>query len=362
MALTGELSDLSLAELIEIFCNQRKSGRLTVEYEPHPGHFYIHKGEIVDAELGSLTGVNAIYHALTLPSASFIFDTKISPSKQTITDSWRLVLLEGLRRLDEGLYVDDSSNHQHNSQDPALREEPKFAVFNPKDNLAIESNYAEAYSSSNATEFNNQVKGSSVRSEWSVNKSPKLILAGAIGAVLLLVIAIGVISEALTGSSTASEHVAKRETIVAPSPEPASLFTPTPLASSNENKSLEEDNSVEKGTDLKAEDDSSRPLKSSPTRESISAKSLPRSKPTPKPKRVESNPVRKEQERQDKSSEAKTVNVNLMIDEQGRVAQAVVLNQRPGMAAVEAAAVRAARQRRFGPGKSKWITVPIQVN
>jgi hypothetical protein len=36
MALTGELTDLSLAELIEFFCNQRKTGRLKVVYPPAP--------------------------------------------------------------------------------------------------------------------------------------------------------------------------------------------------------------------------------------------------------------------------------------------------------------------------------------
>ena len=30
MALTGHLSDLSLSELIEFFCNQRKTGQLKV--------------------------------------------------------------------------------------------------------------------------------------------------------------------------------------------------------------------------------------------------------------------------------------------------------------------------------------------
>ena len=39
MALTGELSDLSLAELIEFFCNQRKSGRLKLIYSIGPGYF-----------------------------------------------------------------------------------------------------------------------------------------------------------------------------------------------------------------------------------------------------------------------------------------------------------------------------------
>ena len=41
MALTGHLSDLSLSELIEFFCNQRKSGRLKVLYPQGAGYFYL---------------------------------------------------------------------------------------------------------------------------------------------------------------------------------------------------------------------------------------------------------------------------------------------------------------------------------
>jgi hypothetical protein len=44
MALTGHLSDLSLSELIEFFCNQRKSGRLKVLYPQGAGYFYLQSG------------------------------------------------------------------------------------------------------------------------------------------------------------------------------------------------------------------------------------------------------------------------------------------------------------------------------
>ncbi len=44
MALTGHLSDLSLSELIEFFCNQRKSGRLRVLYPQGSGYFYLSGG------------------------------------------------------------------------------------------------------------------------------------------------------------------------------------------------------------------------------------------------------------------------------------------------------------------------------
>ena len=103
MALSGQLSDLSLAELIEFFCNQRKTGRLKVAYELTPGYFYFDRGDLVDARIGSLNGIEAIYYALTLANASFKFSPAFEATRRTIHQPWTQVTLEGLRRLDEGI-------------------------------------------------------------------------------------------------------------------------------------------------------------------------------------------------------------------------------------------------------------------
>ena len=79
MALTGQLNDLSLSELIEFFCNQRKTGRLKVDYALAPGVFFIKEGELVDAKIGALNGAEAIYFALTLPSAAFDIQSQFWP-------------------------------------------------------------------------------------------------------------------------------------------------------------------------------------------------------------------------------------------------------------------------------------------
>ena len=103
MALSGQLSDLSLAELIEFFCNQRKTGRLKIAYQRAPGYFYFERGELVDAKIGALTGVEAVYYALTLENASFKFSASFEATRRTIHQPWTHVALEGLRRLDEGV-------------------------------------------------------------------------------------------------------------------------------------------------------------------------------------------------------------------------------------------------------------------
>src|SRR5919205_4386067 len=103
MALTGQLSDMSLAELIEFFCNQRKTGRLKIDYPRGHSVFFIKDGELVDAKVGSLSGVDAVYFSLTLPNAAFDFSPDVQASRRTINEKWTQVVLEGLRRLDEGL-------------------------------------------------------------------------------------------------------------------------------------------------------------------------------------------------------------------------------------------------------------------
>ena len=121
MALTGELTDLSLAELIEFFCNQRKTGRLKVIYSIGPGYFYLQSGSVVHARIGALRGIDAVYYALTLPNASFTFSPAFEAPEHTINQPWTSVVLEGLRRMDEGIKPSDPFLVEH----PVQAEEPK---------------------------------------------------------------------------------------------------------------------------------------------------------------------------------------------------------------------------------------------
>src|ERR1041385_1927919 len=103
MALTGQLSDMSLAELIEFFCNQRKTGRLKIDYPRGHSVLFIKGGELVDAKVRALSGAEAVYFSLTLPNAAFDFSPDVEATRRTINERWTQVVLEGLRRLDEGL-------------------------------------------------------------------------------------------------------------------------------------------------------------------------------------------------------------------------------------------------------------------
>ena len=104
VVLTGHLDEQPLPELIRRLRVQRKSGRLQVEYPDGPGSFFFEDGQMVDARLGALRGVEALYAALSLDGASFNFNPLVRPPERNIDRQGQQFiwdLIEGPRR--EGL-------------------------------------------------------------------------------------------------------------------------------------------------------------------------------------------------------------------------------------------------------------------
>lgn len=84
VVLTGHLADQPLPDLVRQLRVQRKSGRLQVEYPDAPGAFFFEDGQLVDAQLGSLRGLEALYAALALEGASFNFNPLVRPPERSI--------------------------------------------------------------------------------------------------------------------------------------------------------------------------------------------------------------------------------------------------------------------------------------
>ncbi|HEV3468005.1 MAG TPA: DUF4388 domain-containing protein [Pyrinomonadaceae bacterium] len=104
VVLTGHLDEQPLPDLIRRLRVQRKSGRLQVEYPEAPGSFFFEDGQLVDARLGSLRGVEALYAALSMDGASFNFNPLVRPPERNIDRQGQQFvwdLIEGPRR--EGL-------------------------------------------------------------------------------------------------------------------------------------------------------------------------------------------------------------------------------------------------------------------
>ncbi|HEX5601559.1 MAG TPA: DUF4388 domain-containing protein [Pyrinomonadaceae bacterium] len=94
VVLTGHLSNYPLADLVGILRHQRKSGRLLIEYAKGPATFFFQNGELIDARMNELTGLQAICVALGQPEASFNFNPLIQSSRRSIESSYQRAVAE----------------------------------------------------------------------------------------------------------------------------------------------------------------------------------------------------------------------------------------------------------------------------
>jgi hypothetical protein len=311
MALTGHLSDLSLSELIEFFCNQRKSGRLKVLYPQGAGYFYLQSGSVVDARIGVLHGIDAVYYALTLPNAEFEFSVDTHSEKRTINQPWTQVVLEGLRRLDENISPGVAFPQEYVPEPDELQQTSKVEETSPE----VEKSFAPAFLA---------------LGKESISRRKPVFIGAAVVAVLASVAVIGVpagwYSTKKTNAATPTETVAQP----AP-PQTAQIETPAqPQPSVEEAAPVTEDPEALAARRQREKERRAREAKAAETASAVA----PAPADTVKPG-------------------AKRVVVTVTYDETGRVTQA---------SGGDANALRIARQKRFPAGKAGSATISIPLN
>ncbi len=363
MALTGELSDLSLAELIEFFCNQRKTGRLKVIYSVGPGYFYLQTGSVVHARIGILRGIEAVYYALTLPNASFTFSPAFDAPEHTINQPWTSVVLEGLRRMDEGIQPSNPFPEGHQAVEEVRVDEPKAG-----ESKIVESTATEQIVIAAADVPDIDVSVVTPKFEKSVFKVPatdlpdfgaflsqtdnatrfgswKLITVTAAVALIIGVIAVPwglytrskaarLANEAQTAPSQNSQPVTQALTTN------ETLTTPEAIDNVSSSTSSE-------ATDAAAKRAREARLKERAAKAQETTTSLVPAQPTAAP----GLSVAKTQSAPAAGSKKATVQVTY--DENGRVTQA---------SGRDATALRIARQKRFPAGKAGSATITIPIN
>ena len=104
VVLTGHLSNYPLPDLVGILRHQRKSGRLLIEYPKGPATFYFQNGELIDARMNQLIGLQAICVALAQPEASFNFNPLIQSPRRTIDPSFQRAVSELFGCWDESAF------------------------------------------------------------------------------------------------------------------------------------------------------------------------------------------------------------------------------------------------------------------
>lgn len=358
MALTGQLSDMSLAELIEFFCNQRKTGRLKIDYPRGHSVFFIKDGDLVDAKVGTLSGVEAVYFSLTLPNAAFDFSPDVEATRRTINERWTQVVLEGLRRLDEGV---------------SPTEADAFGSWSPSEaDLAVMFDQVEHLDAGKSKKVAKpkRAEKSSPREDSSHESSPdapfsmmvesasgggskkKWMFAGVAASVVLACAVAGIplMSRSSKGEAAQPAPVASQPAAPAADADPASNAAPD--ASTSESAPAE-------AADASAATDAARREREARDREkrkreqdALKANDQPADaaanvKPAPTPA-APAGP--------------KSVRVTVTYDESGRVTQASVAGATPGAEAYGSTAVRVARGKHFPAGKSGSTVVTIPVN
>ncbi len=99
---TGSLREMSLPDVVQILSNGRKNGLLVIESGGSRGEVHFGEGAVWDARFGPHKGEEAFYKMLMLTDGEFHLDPSFQPQRRVIQQSTEGLLLEGMRRLDEG--------------------------------------------------------------------------------------------------------------------------------------------------------------------------------------------------------------------------------------------------------------------
>jgi hypothetical protein len=284
-------------------------------YPKGAGYFFLQAGSVVDARIGALQGIDAVYYALTLPNAEFEFSVDAEATNRSINQPWTQVVLEGLRRLDENI-------------PPSVAFPPDF-VAEP-DGLVAET----PLEAQNGAEGKNSLGPAffSFAGSDSGNRRKPLFIGAMVVAVLASVAVIGVPA----GWYKSNKTPAASTEVVTQTPVPESAQAETPAQSQPVNTEAQPTVEDAASVAAKRQREKERKLREAAARAADS--------PAPVAVAPPSDSVK---------PGAKRVVVTVIYDESGRVTQA---------SGGDANALRIARQKRFPPGKAGSATVAIPIN
>jgi len=304
VVLAGHLSNYPLSDLIGILRHQRKSGRLTIEYGLGPASFFFQEGELVDAKLNELSGLQAICVAVAQPEAAFNFNPLIKTPRRSIEKEHQRVVSELFGCWDESFFQVDAT--------PSVPRLPPVAEAPPEPAKVLEPVKHEPLALMAAPQ---------------PTRSYSLLLGIAAGLILVgLSTGIAVTGgfsrkDALPDSGVAGRAASELEA----SKSPTTGKTGEGVSKSNRQRRSESKNAKNNSAS------ETQALAGSKTSTSQDAAIL------------------------------QSVNVVMQV-ENGRVVRASVANPRPGMDSYEALALRIARQRRFSETTNGEQSVRINVS
>ncbi len=132
----GQLSQLPLADLLQLFHVGQKSGSVDLRRGGEPelaesGRVLLRAGEIVHAEIGSITGDKALFRLLAWDRGEFKFVPGAVSEKATLDKPTRALLQEGLRQNQELALRADSLPRPDSSVHLKIRRASLPVVIHP---------------------------------------------------------------------------------------------------------------------------------------------------------------------------------------------------------------------------------------
>ena len=306
VVLTGHLSNYPLSDLIGILRHKKKSGRLLIEYPKGPATFFFQNGELVDARMNDLVGLQAICVAIAQPEASFNFNPLIQSPRRSIEPSLQRAVSELF-----GCWDESAVQIEGRASTPSLEAAPETSI--PSRTLA-----------GRRSELLALPPGPTL-----LIQRRSLILAAA---AIVMVVGLSTVI-AVTGGFTKNR------------PETTSLEQPqthaVPAAPAESPKLQASFGTVTRPNRERREE------KHTKFAEKSNTETVAETKPAEEVKAAEPT--------------SQSIKVVMQI-ENGRVLKASIANPKPGMNSYEALALRIARQRRFPAATNGGETITINVN
>ena len=103
----GHLKIMNLFEIAEVFEMNSKQAVCQLVREGDEGYLFFNNGRIVNAALGTMTGLDAACHLLAWPNATFTIYRGGEDVEEVIHVGMQNLIIEAMRLLDEGVTVTD---------------------------------------------------------------------------------------------------------------------------------------------------------------------------------------------------------------------------------------------------------------
>ncbi len=97
----GSIHDMTVVDLLQTFEISRKSGSITFKSGARLGYVWFKDGKVIDAEVGSLRGEEAVYRLLVWNEADFEVDFGPLDRDDVVDVTTSALVMEGMRRSDE---------------------------------------------------------------------------------------------------------------------------------------------------------------------------------------------------------------------------------------------------------------------